>query len=82
MLARYAAPLLISLWAWGAASHAQAVQDTTIRAYKVHVPDKDIAEMQRRVRQTRWPDKETVGDESQGLQLSKLRRIVDRWGAD
>src|SRR5882762_9874853 len=53
-----------------------------IRPFKVKVPAKDLVDLRRRLRETRWPDKETVADQSQGLQLAKLQELVRYWGTD
>ena len=51
-----------------------------IRPFRVNVPDADLAELRRRVLATRWPDKETVDDQSQGIQLARLQELVRYWG--
>ena len=51
-----------------------------IRPFRVNVPEADLAELKRRLLATRWPDKETVADESQGAQLAKLQELVRYWG--
>jgi pimeloyl-ACP methyl ester carboxylesterase len=53
---------------------------TAIRPFHVEVPQEEIDELRRRVRATRWPDRETVSDRSQGVQLAKLRPLVEYWG--
>lgn len=63
-----------------AAASAAATDDTSIRPYHVHVPDKDLADLRRRIADTRWPDKETVDDDSQGIQLAKVQALVKYWG--
>ena len=40
---------------------------TVIRPFRVNVPDSDLADLRRRLAGTRWPDKETVADQSQGV---------------
>src|SRR5215471_3807094 len=40
--------------------------DAALRPFKVHVPEADLAELRRRVLATRWPERETVADHSQG----------------
>ena len=60
---------------------ATAVGDT-IRPFRVHVPDADLADLKRRLAATRWPDKETVADQSQGAQLAKLQELVRYWGSE
>ena len=42
-------------------------------------PQGDLDDLQRRVRETRWPEQETVGDASQGVQLTVLKALADRW---
>ena len=56
--------------------------DTAIRPFRVKVPQADITDLRRRLAATRWPDKETVADESQGAQLAKLQELVRYWGTD
>ena len=56
--------------------------DTAIRPFRVEVSEADVADLRRRLAATRWPDKETVGDESQGAQLAKLQELVRYWGTD
>jgi pimeloyl-ACP methyl ester carboxylesterase len=52
----------------------------SIRPFKVKVPEKDLVELRRRIAATRWPDKETVADQSQGAQLARLQELVRYWG--
>src|SRR5258707_5186472 len=59
----------------------QTGQDS-IRPFKVKVPEKDLVELRRRIAATRWPDKETVADQSQGVQLARLQELVRYWGTD
>jgi pimeloyl-ACP methyl ester carboxylesterase len=54
--------------------------DLTIRPFDVHVPDEDLAELQRRIAATRWPSKELVEDRSQGVQLTTIQALVSYWG--
>ena len=46
------------------------------------MPQADLADLRRRLKATRWPDKETVADQSQGAQLAKLQELVRYWGND
>jgi len=54
--------------------------DLTIRPFEVHVPDEDLTDLQRRVAATRWPGKELVADQSQGVQLATVQTLVTYWG--
>ncbi len=51
-----------------------------IRPFSVNVPDKDLVDLRARIAATRWPDRETVNDRSQGIQLAKLKPLVEYWG--
>jgi pimeloyl-ACP methyl ester carboxylesterase len=58
-----------------------AVDDNTIRPFKVNVPEEALVDLRRRIAATRWPDKETVSDQSQGVQLAELQELVRYWGS-
>ena len=60
-------------------SPASAVSDA-IRPFRVQVPQADIEDLRRRIVATRWPDRETVDDASQGAQLARLQDLVRYWG--
>jgi pimeloyl-ACP methyl ester carboxylesterase len=53
-----------------------------IRPFRVHVPDAVLDDLHRRIAATRWPDKETVSDQSQGVQLEAIQPLVRYWGTD
>jgi pimeloyl-ACP methyl ester carboxylesterase len=53
-----------------------------IRPFHVNVPDKAIADLHRRLAAARWPDRETVADQSQGVQLARLQDVVRYWMTD
>ncbi|TIM23177.1 MAG: epoxide hydrolase [Mesorhizobium sp.] len=53
-----------------------------VRQFKCEIPQKDVDELRRRVRATRWPGKETVSDRTQGVQLQKLKPLIEYWGTD
>ncbi len=57
-------------------------QDTAIRPFHIDVPEADLVDLRRRLAATRWPDRETVSDQSQGVQLAKLQELVRYWGTD
>ena len=65
-----------------ATSAAAENNDTAIRPFRVNVPKADLVDLKRRLTATRWPDKETVADQSQGVQLAKLQELVRYWGTD
>ena len=64
------------------AQAAAATANPAIRPFQVHVPEAELVDLRRRIKATRWPDRETVSDTSQGVQLATLRKLADHWGAD
>ena len=53
-----------------------ATKDGAIRPFHVNVPEEQLADLRRRIAATRWPDRETVNDRSQGVQLAKIQVLV------
>ena len=53
--------------------------DEAIRPFKVHIPNAELEDLRKRLLATRWPDKETVADQSQGVQLEKIQELVHYW---
>ena len=53
----------------------------SVRPFLVRVPEKQLVDLRRRIAATRWPDKETVNDELQGVQLARLQALLGYWGA-
>jgi hypothetical protein len=53
--------------------------DAAIRPFRVRVPEPEVAELRRRLSATRWPDRETVPDRSQGARLADLQGLVRYW---
>ena len=61
---------------------AAPADDTAIHPFRFHASDSALADLRERIADTRWPDKETVPDRSQGNQLATLQEIVRYWGTD
>jgi hypothetical protein len=61
---------------------APAATGDAIRPFRIDIPEEDLADLRRRVLATRWPDRETVMDQSQGVPLAKLRELAHYWGTD
>ena len=59
-----------------------AVQNETIRPFHVNIPDAASADLRWRIVATGWPDKETVADDSQGLQLATMQELARYWGKE
>jgi pimeloyl-ACP methyl ester carboxylesterase len=60
----------------------QAAEKSTIRPFQVMVPEAELTELRRRINATRWPDKETVTDESQGVQLAFMQALAQYWATE
>jgi pimeloyl-ACP methyl ester carboxylesterase len=65
-----------------AASLPKAADSDAIRPFRVNIPEEQLADLRRRVAATRWPDRETVNDQSQGIELAKIKPLVEYWGTD
>ena len=61
---------------------SQVGEGVAVRPFRIDVPEGDLVDLRRRVAATRWPDKETVSDRSQGVQLAKLQPLIEYWGTD
>jgi pimeloyl-ACP methyl ester carboxylesterase len=64
-----------------------AVQTSTaaakaIRPFTVDVPEEELEDLRRRIKETRWPEKETVGDHSQGVPLATIQELAGYWMTD
>jgi pimeloyl-ACP methyl ester carboxylesterase len=55
---------------------------TQIRPFQVSFPEEDLAELRRRIDATRWPERETVDDDSQGVPLATMQELARYWAAD
>jgi len=53
-----------------------------IRPLKVSVSDEQIADLRRRIQAKRWPEKETVGDDSQGVQFATMQKLAQYWATE
>jgi len=55
---------------------------TAVRPFSFNVPEEDLADLRRRIAATRWPDKETVADQSQGVQLATMQELARYWATE
>ena len=61
----------------GAAERGEAV-----KPYHIKIPEKALTDLRQRIKATRWPEKETVGDDSQGVPLATMRELARYWATD
>jgi pimeloyl-ACP methyl ester carboxylesterase len=66
----------------GIAGQILTGDDKAIRPFRIQVSQADLDDLRRRVRATRWPDPETVADQSQGVKLAAIQPLVRYWGTD
>jgi pimeloyl-ACP methyl ester carboxylesterase len=59
-----------------------AAQDDAIRPFRINIREADLVDLRQRIAATRWPDRETVNDRSQGAQLAKFQELLRYWEAD
>src|SRR5580698_854231 len=60
-------------------AHSGSGDKTAIRPLRVHVPESQLTDLKRRVKATRWPERETVTDASQGVQLATMQNLARYW---
>ena len=53
-----------------------------IRPFHVNVPEAELTELRRRINATKWPERETVTDASQGVQLATIQELARYWASD
>jgi pimeloyl-ACP methyl ester carboxylesterase len=56
--------------------------NTAVRPFQVGFPEAKLAELRRRINATRWPERETVSDHSQGVPLAMMQELARYWGTD
>src|SRR3954451_9448330 len=65
-----------------AVTSEQAPSTTAIREFHVKFPQEALDDLRRRLEATRWPDKETVDDDSQSRPLAMMQKVVQHWSRD
>jgi len=60
----------------------QASDKTAIHPFHVNVPETELTELRRRINATKWPERETVTDASQGVQLATIQALARYWATD
>jgi pimeloyl-ACP methyl ester carboxylesterase len=58
------------------------VRDTSVRPFRVEVPQEALDDLRRRIAATQWPEKETVADQSQGVPLAIMQKLARYWMTD
>ena len=60
----------------------QSADQTAIRPFQLDVPEAELTDLRRRINATRWPERETVTDASQGVQLATTQALARYWATD
>ena len=60
----------------------QSTDKNAIRPFTVNVPEAELTDLRRRVTATKWPERETVADESQGVQLATIQKLARYWATE
>jgi pimeloyl-ACP methyl ester carboxylesterase len=60
----------------------QAGDKNAIRPFHVNVPEAELTELRRRINATMWPERETVADTTQGVQLATMQALARHWGTE
>jgi pimeloyl-ACP methyl ester carboxylesterase len=63
-------------------THGTTSTQSAVRPFRINVPEEALVELRRRIAATRWPDKETVPDPSQGVQLATIQELARYWATD
>jgi pimeloyl-ACP methyl ester carboxylesterase len=66
----------------GAAATAAQAPDASIRPFQFHATDAQLSDLKQRILGTRWPEKETVSDTSQGVPLATMQELARYWATD
>jgi hypothetical protein len=53
-----------------------------VRALEIGFEESELADLRRRINQTRWPERETVDDDSQGVPLAMMQELARYWATD
>ena len=64
------------------AAPATGGDKSAIRALRVHVPETQLIDLRRRIKATRWPERETVTDDTQGVPLAMIQELARHWSTD
>jgi hypothetical protein len=60
----------------------QTSEKTAIHPFHVNVPEIELTELRRRIDATKWPERETVTDASQGVQLATIQALARYWATE
>jgi len=59
-----------------------AIDKTAIRPFRVEFSEAELNDLRNRIKATRWPERETVNDDTQGVQLATMQKLADYWASE
>ena len=62
--------------------NSHSADTAAIRPFEIHVPEAELTELRRRINNTKWPERETVTDDTQGVQLATIQALARYWATD
>jgi hypothetical protein len=60
----------------------QAPEKNAVRPFQVNTPEAELTELRRRINATKWPERETVTDALQGVQLATIQKLARYWATE
>jgi pimeloyl-ACP methyl ester carboxylesterase len=78
----FVALLISTAQAAQTSSPKESTTSASIRPFRFSVPEADLTDLRRRINATRWPDREIVNDQSQGVPLATMQKLARYWGTD
>jgi pimeloyl-ACP methyl ester carboxylesterase len=64
------------------ATTRESTDAAAIRPFTVEIPEAELEGLRARIAATRWPERETVSDATQGVQLATMQNLIRYWGTD
>ena len=64
------------------AQSTTSAEDISIRPFRINIPEQALVDLRRRIAMTKWPERETVTDATQGVQLATMRELARYWQTD
>src|SRR5262245_15605322 len=60
----------------------EAAMGSAIRPFRIEIPEADLTDLRRRIQATKWPERELVPDQTQGVQLATMQALARYWGTE
>src|SRR5213080_1475426 len=63
-------------------NHTNETTPTAVRPFRFNVPEAELVDLRRRINATKWPERETVADAAQGVQLATMQALAGYWATN